>query len=103
MQIEGEFRRGEFAPPSGYAYFCSTCGRVWARVVVTARPFSVWSLTCEKCPRSHSLEVAGSLFLSWERPFNDSLPREVLLREFEIGYENWKREEECLESSGSGL
>jgi hypothetical protein len=85
MQLEGDFRHGEWAPPCSLAYFCPHCGRVWAKISVVSRPYFVWCVCCERCAGvSHLLEVAGSLWLSWDRTFNEALPTSVLRREFEI-------------------
>src|SRR5258708_6865539 len=85
MQIPAEFRHGTDYPPSSFAYFCSTCGKVWARVTIQGRPYLPWSIRCQSCARgAYILEVGGSLWLSWERSFNAALPTKVLQREFEL-------------------
>jgi hypothetical protein len=77
-----ELVHGTLQPPESLAYFCPTCGEVWARVVVTGRPFSVWTMTCERHAEQYrSLTVPGTLYMSWNKDHNEALPREVLRRE----------------------
>ena len=68
---------GEVQPPPSYAFFCPVCAEVWARAPVTLGPhtqeFMVWRLACRKHGRSR-LTVAGSLFLPWDKSFNEALP-----------------------------
>lgn len=76
-------------PPRSYAFFCPTCGKLWARAPVWKTIegnecfyFNVWTLGCQK----HSLgmfSIPGSLFLTWDKPFNDNFPDEVLAWELD--------------------
>lgn len=71
--------------PCGKAWFCEQCGEVWARAVVSARPFRVLSAPCEE----HNdgllmLRVPGSILIPLDNDFNNSLPLEVWKREFEL-------------------
>lgn len=50
--------------PNSKAYFCSTCGDVWARVVVDATPFEVIPRPCANHSKhfmSESSSVPGSI------------------------------------------
>lgn len=88
----GEARRtlvnhhGAMEAPYSYAFFCPVCADVWARCPVDfagrTREWTVWSVACRKHPRRSS-EVPGSLLLTWDKSFNDSLPHDALAWELE--------------------
>ena len=80
-QRPDELVHGQWRTPPSQAYFCPTCGEVWARVVVPNQEFTVWSMPCRKHQPRFRLTVAGSLYRLWDRDFNDSFPRGALLRE----------------------
>jgi hypothetical protein len=70
--------------PTSYAFFCPVCGDLWARCPVvnldgTVQPWMPWRIKCRKHPPVYSIEVPGSLFLTWDKGFNDAMP-EVLER-----------------------
>ena len=72
--------------PRSYAYFCPSCGDVWARVIVldgeVSQKFFAWVAPCPK----HELDgvgVSGSLLLPLNHTFNVSLPDEMIQWEFE--------------------
>lgn len=71
----------EVQAPYSYAYFCPHCAELWARCPVEVpsghAPFQVWSIPCRKHPID-SLRVPGSLFLEWDKTFNNCLPEGVL-------------------------
>lgn len=78
----------ELHPPRSFAYFCQTCGDVWARLPVedhlgNQQPFSVLTVGCSK-HRQHSLEVGGSLFTSRDPYMLDAFPWEVWARELSL-------------------
>ena len=92
LEIEGDFRHGEWYAPTGWAYFCSCCGRVWGTVRISGQRVYPWTITCAGCAKEgHNLEVGGSVWLQWERSFNEALPRKALEREFELLLEEWDR------------
>lgn len=78
---------GERHPPCGYAFFCPTCGEIWARapvqIGVEYSKFQSVSRGCAKHPQ-HALEVPGSLWLDWDREFTTSFPFGALLYEVEL-------------------
>jgi hypothetical protein len=75
----GSFIRGlkqvhaQFDPPFSYAYFCPTCGEVWARCPIEGRPFQIQGGYCRKHPGPSPYTVPGSLMLAWEPAYNDLL------------------------------
>lgn len=85
--------------PHSLAYFCQSCGDIWARIVVEAAPiFDVTSRCCQRhVPQSASSwgEVPGTLCqgaAEWISTATaaaalEYLPEPVLLREFIILYE----------------
>jgi len=72
------------APPSSYAYFCPVCADLWARCPVTdtitnsMEKFQVWTVPCEKHQHNSHHHIPGSLFLVWDKTFNESFPEDVL-------------------------
>ena len=88
---EMDLVHGRLRPPDSLAYFCPTCGEVWAMVVVAGQQFRVWSMPCAKHPPPYRVVVAGSMMLDWDRVYNDALPHDVLRREVLIHAEWWKR------------
>ena len=88
-----ELVHGQPEPRESLAYFCETCGEVWARVVEGGRPFRVISMSCSRHPRPYPSAVGGSLWLIWDRAFNDSLPPAVMRRELDLHlkhYDKWR-------------
>lgn len=80
-QRADELVHGQYRPPPSIAYFCPTCGEVWARVVVAGQEFMVWTMSCRKHQPPFRLTVAGSMLQLWNHDHNASLPRGALLRE----------------------
>lgn len=78
----------EVGLPPSYAFFCPVCAEVWARCPVDLngklQPFMAWSVACKKHEHPHGLWVPGSLMLSWDKPFTDSLPDAAVRRELII-------------------
>jgi hypothetical protein len=76
------------SPPLGSAFFCPYCAEVWARCPVEINGSSqltmVWTLSCRKHPAHYGCGVPGSLFLTWDKSFNDSLPEDAIRREFSV-------------------
>lgn len=76
--------------PYSYAFCCNRCGEVWARCGVE-HPESRWQFMSKPCPsHSEGLDVSGSLWIVWDREFNESLPHELLQRELEIHLTLWE-------------
>lgn len=68
--------------PFGKAFFCPACSEVWALSTVEGRETHVETLLCDKHPATPSRPVPGSLWLPWHESWNQSLPQELLEREF---------------------
>jgi hypothetical protein len=100
-------------PPHSLAYFCPTCGEVWARIVVTeASYWSVEHVACEKhlprgvpdwgkipgtlCPSISSWKKDLSI-LWWGRAL-EHLPPAVLQREFDLTLTHYERLLSCTSS-----
>lgn len=101
-EIEGEdwgtqFRgevivNGEVQPPQGEAFFCSLCGRVWARASIIGQRWNVRSMLCGKHPHRASYSPSGSLYLGWDSFYMRAMPRKLLEREFHIMCNYFERE-----------
>lgn len=69
----------ERQPPYSYAYFCPTCGEVWARCptkILGGSAENKWQIQgghCQLHPGPSPFTVAGSLLLSWEPEFSQLL------------------------------
>lgn len=80
----------EPTPPEGGAFFCPTCGEIWARVLEEGRWHQVYTVGCSK--HSH-WDIPGSLWLSWDSNWNAALPPEVIRREFHLVLQQWEKED----------
>lgn len=82
----------DFVP--SVVYYCVRCGSIYARLEVhhhvTGRPMQFTSQAgcCPDCPSPYKSAVPGSAWSSWDHEFLDSLPVEVLNREFNLHYEH---------------
>lgn len=90
MELKDEVRRGEICPCEGQAFFCSYCGRVWARVIIPGRRIFPWTMVCSKCTGHLSMEIPGSIWMIWDRDFVEALPPKALEREFELTYQHYQ-------------
>lgn len=84
-------------PPTSHAFFCSTCGEVWARIVSPAGPTYCHQIPCEShFPQfaAEGTQFPGSLLgvfisaklaasMDWPRTL-EYLPPAVLAREFQV-------------------
>ena len=73
--------------PDSSAFFCPVCGDVWAQCPIvledgSVSPWMPWRMKCRKHAAAYSVEVPGSLFQIWDKPFNDAMPEAVLWWEF---------------------
>ncbi len=105
---------GEGPPlPEGadsFAYTCSTCGEIWARVIVPGKPFLFINRPCEKHEAQGVQDWADrhrqGLF---QHAFSQQhvgigawpllpkfFPPSVLRREFLLMYEHWRNRNETL-------
>jgi hypothetical protein len=74
-----------------HAYLCPHCGNVWARVAIEGRRWIAVHVVCEPCkPHAISLDAPGSLMLPMQYSWNAAIPRELLLREFNLALEGFK-------------
>lgn len=86
--VHAQLQRAE-----GRAWFCETCGEVWARAVVEGGVFRVLSAPCEDHLDSlMNIRIPGSLLIPLEKEFNDSLPLELWRREFELHVRFFERQ-----------
>lgn len=76
----------EWQAPRSYAWACPKCGDIWARAVVAMQPFMFFSHPCEAHSDAlpPSLIIGGSLWLPLQNGFNQTLSRELLIREFQL-------------------
>jgi hypothetical protein len=71
--------RGVDYKPESWHIICPDCGTLWAtrEVLPTSKHWTVRLWPCRDCGN-------GSLWDAWNKPWNLSLPVELLLREMEI-------------------
>lgn len=83
-----EHSHNEAHVPYGYAFFCPVCADLWARCPVMygsrESKYMVQTISCRKCAAHHDLGVPGSLFLTWDKTFNDLLPDDAIRRELAV-------------------
>jgi hypothetical protein len=75
-------RAGHYAPES-LAYFCPTCGEIWARIAVADAIWQTYRAYCEQHPAPWYMP-AGSIILPWVEEMAITFPEEVLKREILI-------------------
>lgn len=77
------------------AYFCPMCGEIWARVAVEGqKQWISWSVQCDKHHSPYWPIIYGSMYLMWDRSFNDSMPEPALWREFDLALAHFDRMKE---------
>lgn len=75
----GSFERGlkqvhaQYDKPFSYAWFCPSCGDVWARALIAGHDYQIQGGYCHRHPGPSPYTVAGSLLLAWDEPFNQLL------------------------------
>ena len=78
----------QFHAPYSLAYFCPTCGEVWARRCITpATQWFVYTIPCEKCNQRlpYQLFLPGSVYPDYsDESFLNNLPFAVLKHEAEL-------------------
>lgn len=77
------------------AYFCPTCGEVWARIVMTPlrelpEPFEVLSVACAE--HRDRWNLPGSLLAGPYEALLALLPREAVLRELSLCLAQFEKE-----------
>lgn len=75
--------------PFSVAYFCPTCGEVWARAAIEGAPFQPWVVSCEK-HRGLKYSPAGCLWMDWDKDYTKAFPPKVLKRELEMLLEHFE-------------
>lgn len=92
----GEGYRGRIARnnsiPHNNAFFCPQCSEIWARSVTEGS--NVWQASHMPCPdhgKWSIIEVPGSVWSPWDDDFNDALPMSMLLREWNLALERYRR------------
>ena len=71
------------APPVGYSFFCTECGKLWAECPVDGARFMVWARPCAE-HKPTSFDVPGSLIMGWEPEFVSDFPPDVWARELRL-------------------
>lgn len=87
-----EFFHNQPIPPESKAFFCEHCGEVWARVVSTegTKHFAVYSMGCAKCRNPYRfMNPPGSIWMDWDKDWQDAMPKAVLQRELRLHCEFW--------------
>lgn len=83
----------ELHPPGSEAYFCPTCGDVWARFPVIDKmtnktiKYLARAVHCEKDGGT------GELYAPWNPDFTSSLPNDAVRYEFNQLIKHYKEEE----------
>lgn len=75
---------GEMQPPSGYSFVCPHCGSLWASCRVDGQKYIPLSRMCPKHTTLYPTDVAGSVWQSWDKAFNESLSMPFLIREINL-------------------
>lgn len=84
--------------PAGIAYFCPVCASVWAICPVTdtmtneASDFMPYRIPCAQHDRRWG-EIPGSLYLSWDKEYDELFPDELIRYEFNQAMKLYKDEE----------
>jgi len=78
-----------FRPPPSSLFFCRRCGVEFARVLVRDREGKIqeWealSCICERCGDGDCFTIPGSILKIWDHAFVETLPLELLKREFHL-------------------
>ena len=75
--------------PTHAAWYCGICGDVWARRVVLDLPTTIdpawrfWQIPCRRCAATRNcFQLPGSLMHYSDRQLLNSLPHDLLVREF---------------------
>ena len=66
------------------AFFCESCGTIWARAQIPGARWIIESLLCENHQLDWPFRIPGSIWLLWEPAFNASFPPALVEREFRL-------------------
>jgi hypothetical protein len=88
--MESEFVHGQLRVPRGYVYVCPVCAKAWAKVEVEGQLYVIYSKTCEEHETPFYFDFPGSIWLDWDKPYQMSFSKEVLLREVLIHARHWE-------------
>jgi hypothetical protein len=83
--------------PYSYAFFCPVCAALWATCpveMISGKPehFQVLTRACHR-HYHHAMEVPGSIFVGWDKDFNNAIPLEALRWELKQHLELFKDSE----------
>lgn len=81
---------GDLQAPVGVAFFCPECSVIWACCPVSGEPTYPLLRPCEQHSRTF-YDHGGSLWLSWDKPFNQALPPAILRRETALAIAHFER------------
>lgn len=96
--IDSEFVHAQLRTPSGFVYVCTQCGEAWAKATVEGQPYVIYSKTCEKHETPFYFDYPGSIWLDWDKPYQLSMTKEVLMREVVLHCDHWKAFQERRET-----
>lgn len=71
---------GGIYQPDCWVIFCGHCGNVWGKRFLIDQPNDHWNIRIWPCRNCGN----GSLWDAWNKPWNMSLPPELLHREMDI-------------------
>lgn len=75
---------GGYYKPDGLAFFCKHCSELWFISPVDGRKSMVYTQDCDKHEADWSLDLPGSIWLSWDNFWNQEIPRFLLIRELKL-------------------
>lgn len=104
LEIDGKFygniildeRHAEaHRPVCSRAFFCPWCVRIWARAWSPGLYCDPTIYPCRNCRKlDGSANPPGSIWVSWDPVWLNALPREVILREFDLHLTQWEKDHE---------
>jgi len=92
-----EVNHGDIFPPLSFAFFCSHCGEVWARIAVEGAEWQTYRAPCSRHPFPWFMP-AGSIILPWVEDLHIEFPIEVLKREILVYAKEMERENAGIKS-----
>lgn len=76
--------------PTGIAFFCCSCGLVWAKAPIEGKPTYPLIRPCS-LHGSTFFDHAGSMYIWWDSAYNGALPKALIQREFSLALEHYER------------
>lgn len=76
----------EMQEPYSHAWFCPSCGDVWARAHINNHKFTIEGGYCRKHADPSPFNVPGTMMIVWNEEFNSLLLScpDAVKREFEL-------------------